>query len=124
MAGKRMSDYKHNAKMSMKNLGFDMFSSYFPNTRSTYTEIKEGYKEIRKTETTVGFKDIKTRLKQMPLVKFVGDMTRTAFEGLRTGKFYQSEEEIFGLDFNFDDFDLPDKTKYQNSSFVVINKIC
>lgn len=112
MAGKRMSDYKHNAKMSMKNLGFDMFSSYFPNTRSTYTEIKEGYKEIRKTETTVGFKDIKTRLKQMPLVKFVGDMTRTAFEGLRTGKFYQSEEEIFGLDFNFDDFNLPDDSAF------------
>lgn len=112
MAGKRMTDYKHNAKMSMKNLGFDLFSSYFPNTRSTYTEIKEGYQEIRKTETNVGFRDIKTRLRQMPLVKFVGDMTRTAFEGLRTGKFYQSEEEIFGLNFNFDDFDLPDDSAF------------
>ena len=105
MAGKKESTYMYNAKMSMRNLGNDLASSYFTNTINTASDIKNGYQEVVNSKKSSGFNGIKNRLKQTALFKFASDLTKNAFEGLRTGKFYKSDDDLFGFDESAFDFD-------------------
>lgn len=105
MAGKKESTYMYNAKMSMRNLVADMNTTYFQNTKNFTADMKSGYQQVVDSRNSSGFNGIKNRIKQMALFRFTSDLTKSAFEGLRSGKFYKSEEEEFGLgdtDFNFD----------------------
>ena len=107
MAGKKESTYTYNAKMSMRNLGNDLSASYFTNTKNVMSDVKSGYQEVVNGKKSSGFNGIKNRLKQTALFKFATDLTKNAFEGLRTGKFYKSDDELYGMDesafdFNFD----------------------
>lgn len=105
MAGKKESTYMYNAKMSMRNLGNDLASSYFTNTINTASDVKNGYQEVVNSKKSSGFNGIKNRLKQTALFKFASDLTKNAFEGLRTGKFYKSDDDLFGFDESAFDFD-------------------
>ena len=96
----------YNAKMSMRNLGNDLASSYFTNTINTASDVKNGYQEVVNSKKSSGFNGIKNRLKQTALFKFASDLTKNAFEGLRTGKFYKSDDDLFGFDESAFDFDL------------------
>ena len=105
MAGKKESTYMYNAKMSMRNLTADLNSSYFSNTKTMASDIKSGYREVVDSSKSSGFSGIKNRLKQTALYKFASDLTKNAFEGLRTGKFYKSDDDLFGFDESAFDFD-------------------
>lgn len=105
MAGKKESTYMYNAKMSMRNIGNDLVSSNFSNTKNTITDVKNGYQEIVNGRKSSGFNGIKNRLKQTALFRFATDLTKNAFEGLRTGKFYKSDDEMLGIDDSAFDFD-------------------
>lgn len=105
MAGKKESTYMYNAKMSMRNLTADLNSSYFNNTKTLVTDVKSGYREAVDSSKSSGFSGIKNRLKQTALFKFASDLTKNAFEGLRTGKFYKSDDDLFGFDESAFDFD-------------------
>ena len=105
MAGKKESTYMYNAKMSMRNIGNDLVSSNFSNTKNTITDVKNGYQEIVNGRKSSGFNGIKNRLKQTALFRFASDLTKNAFEGLRTGKFYKSDDDLFGFDESAFDFD-------------------
>ena len=105
MAGKKESTYMYNAKMSMRNLTADLNSSYFSNTKTLASDVKSGYREAVDSSKSSGFSGIKNRLKQTALFKFASDLTKNAFEGLRTGKFYKSDDDLFGFDESAFDFD-------------------
>lgn len=105
MAGKKESTYMYNAKMSMRNLTSDLNSSYFSNTKTLASDVKSGYREAVDSSKSSGFSGIKNRLKQTALFKFASDLTKNAFEGLRTGKFYKSDDDLFGFDESAFDFD-------------------
>lgn len=105
MAGKKESTYMYNAKMSMRNIGNDLVSSNFSNTKNTITDVKNGYQEIVNGRKSSGLNGIKNRLKQTALFRFATDLTKNAFEGLRTGKFYKSDDEMLGIDDSAFDFD-------------------
>lgn len=105
MAGKKESTYMYNAKMSMRNLTADLNSSYFNNTKTLASDVKSGYREAVDSSKSSGFNGIKNRIKQSALFKFASDLTKNAFEGLRTGKFYKSDDDLFGFDESAFDFD-------------------
>jgi len=67
MAGKKESTYMYNAKMSMRNLGNDLASSYFTNTINTASDVKNGYQEVVNSKKSSGFNGIKNRLKKLKL---------------------------------------------------------
>ena len=102
MAGKKESTYRYNAKMSMRNLSADLMSDNFSNTKNFMVDARAGYKAVIDTKNSSGFRGIKNRIKQTALFQFASDITKNAFEGLKTGKFYKSEDEVMGLeDFDF-----------------------
>ena len=105
MAGKKESTYMYNAKMSMRNLSGEWTSSYFGNTKNVISDVRNGYQEVVNGKKSSGFNGIKNRLKQTALFKFASDLTKNAFEGLRTGKFYKSDDDLFGFDESAFDFD-------------------
>ena len=117
MAGKKESTYMYNAKMSMRNIGNDLVSSNFSNTKNTITDVKNGYQEIVNGRKSSGFNGIKNRLKQTALFKFATDLTKNAFEGLRTGKFYKSDDEMLGIDDSAFDFDFDIDTSSGDNFF-------
>lgn len=108
MAGKKESTYMYNAKMSMRNVYADYMSDTFGNTMNFSKDVRAGYKAFNDSRNTSGFSGIKNKIKQSALYQFVSSLTKNAFAGLKSGKFYKSEDEIYGLDsdFNFgeDDF--------------------
>lgn len=119
MAKKQMSDYKHNVRMSMRNLGYDVFANtYFRETSATIGQVRDGYKELRNSSSgsNMGFNDIKSKIKTFPAYKFMTDMTKRAFDAVRTGKFYDSEDEIFGMG-AFDDFDFDFGSNFDDNFF-------
>lgn len=114
MAGKKESTYRYNAKMSMRNLSADLMSDNFSNTKNFIVDARAGYKAVIDTKNSSGFRGIKNRIKQTALFQFASDMTKNAFEGLKTGKFYKSEDEVMGLedyDFGEDFFFTDDSMK-------------
>lgn len=117
MAGKKESTYMYNAKMSMRNIGNDLVSSNFSNTKNTITDVKNGYQEIVNGRKSSGFNGIKNRLKQTALFRFATDLTKNAFEGLRTGKFYKSDDEMLGIDDSAFDFDFDIDTSSSGDNF-------
>lgn len=117
MAGKKESTYMYNAKMSMRNIGNDLVSSNFSNTKNTITDVKNGYQEIVNGRKSSGFNGIKNRLKQTALFRFATDLTKNAFEGLRTGKFYKSDDEMLGIDDSAFDFDFDIDTSSGDNFF-------
>lgn len=117
MAGKKESTYMYNAKMSMRNIGNDLVSSNFSNTKNTITDVKNGYQEIVNGRKSSGFNGIKNRLKQTALFRFATDLTKNAFEGLRTGKFYKSDDEMLGIDDSTFDFDFDIDTSSGDNFF-------
>ena len=108
MAGKKESTYMYNAKMSMRNVYADYMSDTFGNTMNFSKDVRAGYKAFNDSRNTSGFSGIKNKIKQSALYQFVSSLTKNAFAGLKSGKFYKSEDEMYGLDadFNFgeDDF--------------------
>lgn len=117
MAGKKESTYMYNAKMSMRNIGNDLVSSNFSNTKNTITDVKNGYQEIVNGRKSSGFNGIKNRLKQTALFRFATDLTKNAFEGLRTGKFYKSDDEMLGINDSAFDFDFDIDTSSGDNFF-------
>lgn len=117
MAGKKESTYTYNAKMSMRNLGNDLSASYFTNTKNVISDVKSGYQEVVNGKKSSGFNGIKNRLKQTALFKFATDLTKNAFEGLRTGKFYKSDDELYGMDESAFDFDFDIDTSSGDNFF-------
>ena len=114
MAGKKESTYRYNAKMSMRNLSADLMSDNFSNTKNFMVDARAGYKAVIDTKNSSGFRGIKNRIKQTALFQFASDITKNAFEGLKTGKFYKSEDEVMGLedyDFGEDFFFTDDSMK-------------
>lgn len=114
MAGKKESTYRYNAKMSMRNLSADLMSDNFSNTKNFIVDARAGYKAVIDTKNSSGFRGIKNRIKQTALFQFASDITKNAFEGLKTGKFYKSEDEVMGLedyDFGEDFFFTDDSMK-------------
>lgn len=97
MAGKKESTYMYNAKMSMRNLRNDIISDNFTNTKNFIQDARAGYKAFNDSRNSSGFAGIKNKIKQSALYRFVSDMTKNAFSGIKTGKFYKSEDEIMGL---------------------------
>ena len=97
MAGKKESTYMYNAKMSMRNLRNDIISDNFTNTKNFIQDARAGYKAFNDSRNSSGFAGIKNKIKQSALYRFVSDMTKNAFSGIKTGKFYKSEDEVMGL---------------------------
>lgn len=113
MGRKLSSDYKHNAKMSLKNLGVDVGNTYFDKPIGTANEMKSVMKDVRATfkgsNTKMDKNSLIKKVSEIPLVKVSSDMVKEAFKRLKSGKFYDSEEEAFGLGGDFDfDFDFGD----------------
>lgn len=113
MGRKLSSDYKHNAKMSLKNLGVDIGNTYFDKPIGTATEMKSVMKDVRATfkgsNSKIDKSTLIKKVSEIPLVKVSSDMVKEAFKRLKSGKFYDSEDEAFGLNEEFDfDFDFGD----------------
>lgn len=102
MAGKKESTYMYNAKMSMRNVYADYMSDTFGNTMNFSKDVRAGYKAFNDSRNTSGFSGIKNKIKQSALYQFVSSLTKNAFAGLKSGKFYKSEDEMYGLDADFD----------------------
>lgn len=102
MAGKKESTYMYNAKMSMRNVYSDYMSDTFGNTMNFSKDVRAGYKAFNDSRNTSGFSGIKNKIKQSALYQFVSSLTKNAFAGLKSGKFYKSEDEMYGLDADFD----------------------
>jgi hypothetical protein len=102
MAGKKESTYMYNAKMSMRNVYADYMSDTFGNTMNFSKDVRAGYKAFNDSRNTSGFSGIKNKIKQSSLYQFVSSLTKNAFAGLKSGKFYKSEDEMYGLDADFD----------------------
>ena len=102
MAGKKESTYMYNAKMSMRNVYSDYMTDTFGNTMNFSKDVRAGYKAFNDSRNTSGFSGIKNKIKQSALYQFVSSLTKNAFAGLKSGKFYKSEDEMYGLDADFD----------------------
>ena len=102
MAGKKESTYMYNAKMSMRNVYADYMSDTFGNAMNFSKDVRAGYKAFNDSRNTSGFSGIKNKIKQSALYQFVSSLTKNAFAGLKSGKFYKSEDEMYGLDADFD----------------------
>lgn len=107
MAQKKQSSYLYNARQSLKNIGTSTLNDYLPNTVDAVGTVREGFKSATDVgDSRIGFNIIKSRIASNPLIEFGHTFVTNAYKGIKTGKFYQSTDEAFGLDIDNSSFDM------------------
>lgn len=112
MKNKKQSTYLYNARKSIGVLGGALLDDYVPNSRSNIGTLKDGIKSVTATGGGSAFSGIKTKLKNNPIVQFTQTATKSAFNGLKTGKFYTDP-----LDFDDSEFDAIGDLELDDSFF-------
>lgn len=109
MKNKKQSSYLYNARKSLGTLGSALLDDYIPNSRANVGSIKDGIKSATATGGGSAFTTIKTKIKNNPIVVFTQTATKSAFNGLKTGKFYTDPLDFDGEEFgDLGDLELDD----------------
>ena len=118
MQNKKQSTYLYNARKSLKTLGGALLDDYVPNTKSNISSIKDGIKGSMGPQNTSIMQTIKSKINNNPLTQFSKTAVKTAFDGIKTGKFYTDPLDIDTEFGGFDDsmFDIGDDFFFDGDS--------